>query len=444
MYIQYGKYCKLKERRAKISIKRKLKCCIILTILISVILSINQICLANYSLFNSEHAVLAISSSKTQLTSKKGYFYILISGNGKTTKRLISVELSSTDMTKEQSVKLTEASVSGYSDNHDFQIITPTVKTKLTGEYYTILTMEFSYTKPAHYMSSGDYSDKVDGYRFNFKKYTLENEGNSTVNNTGHNISNTTETISLQINVANCGISQTSNQYIAKNATGYINLGKKYYSSLKINPNGGYHNGKNSTYTYGTKLCTTVANIENPKRDGYQFTGWTFSKGSYCKGASFDSSTNKFTYCGKCTNTSNVVSENICILKANWKIIYGTLTIKILSEDNIGLKDGRYSLYDSKGSLIQTKESGSISGVDFSNLPVGTYTIQEEKIQQGYELIKTSVKVQITETNPAVILKLMHKEKMILPEAGNIPQDFAFVLIGIILIIILSKKRRNK
>ena len=74
-----------KEGRVKISIKRNLKFCVILSILISVILSINQNCLANYSLFNSEQAVLAISSTKTQLTSKKGYFYILISGNGKTT-----------------------------------------------------------------------------------------------------------------------------------------------------------------------------------------------------------------------------------------------------------------------------------------------------------------------------------------------------------------------
>ena len=298
-----------KERRVlKINIKKKF--CISLILILSIInLSKNYFCstnLLNEDLNQNEiisNTVMTINSNGTQLTSKTGYFYIQISGNGKTTKRKIQVTLNSTDMTKEQTVKFTETSVNGYSDNHNFQITTATSKTKLTDDYYTILTMEFTYTKPAHYMASGDYSNKVDGYRFNFKEYTLANEGNSTVNNTGHNISDVTEKVSLQINVANCGISQSSNQYVAKNAIGYINLSKKYYSLLQINPNGGTHNGKSSTYTYGTRLCDTVENVGNPKRPGYQFTGWTLSKGSYCTGASFDTSTNKFTYCGRSTTT---------------------------------------------------------------------------------------------------------------------------------------------
>ena len=396
-----------------------------------------------YSL-SSESSIMSISSNSIQLTSKTGYFYIQISGNGKTTKRLIKVELSSTDMTKEQTVKFSEAGVTGYSDNHNFQISTTTSKTKQTGDYYTILTMNFTYTKPAHYMSSGEYSNKVDGYRFNFKKYTLENEGSSTVNNTGHNISDTTETISLQINVANCGINQSSNQYVATNATGIINLSKKYYSLLQINPDGGTHNGKTSTYNYGTKLCATTVSIPNPTKKGYQFTGWTLLKGSYCTGASFNSSTNKFIYCGKSTTTANVDSNNTCVLKANWKIVYGTITVKILDEKNNGLKNGKYSLYDSNNKLVQTLDSGINNEVKFEKLPVGVYRICEEKIQNGYELIKTNaIKVEITETNIDIVLKINHEEKMILPEAGGISKDLGFLFIGIILIIILKKKRRN-
>ena len=138
--------------------------------------------------------------------------------------------------------------------------------------------------------------------------------------------------------------------------------------------------------------------------------------------------------------------DNTCVLKANWKIIYGTITIEILDEQNNGLKDGKYILYDSSGKSIQTKESGKSSEVKFDNLPVGTYTICEKQIQEGYELIKTNAKVEITESNTNIILNLIHKKRLVLPETGGVSKDLEFILIGVILVlsIFIIRRRRNK
>lgn len=270
-------------------------------------------------LLNLKTSSKITTMAATAFTTTKGYFFIQISGDGKTTKKKISVTLTSTNRETQQKVTFSEVNVSGYSNNHNFKIVTGTSNTQLTDTYYTIIVLQFSYTKTAHYLAKGSYSDKVDGYRFNFRKYTYNNEGESTVNNTGHNSTNTTETIDVQINAANCGIGSNTSDNATSHATGYITLSKGYYSSLSINPNGGTHNGKTSTYTYGTKVCETTATIVAPTRVGYVFTGWTLSKGSNCSGASFNSTSNVFTYCGKSTSSSGVSSANTCTLTANWK-----------------------------------------------------------------------------------------------------------------------------
>lgn len=395
-------------------------------------------------LLDSASATATKSSSSTKFSTKSGHFFIQISGNGKTTKRKISVTLSTTDRYEQQNIKFSEVAVSGYSDNHNFTILTASSKAQMTDDCYTIFTMDFSYTKPAHYYAKGSYSNKVEGYRFNFQKYNYDNLGESTVNNTGHNASNITEKISLQINAANCGINRVDDKYEASNATGYINLSKKYYSSLQINPNGGTHNGKSSTCTYGTNVCVTEVNIGSPTRYGYKFAGWTLSKGSNCTGASFNSYTNKFTYCGKSTTTTNISSNNTCVLKANWEIIYGTVTVKPVDTQNNSLKDVKYSIYDSSGKFLQTLQVGDSGSIQFTKLSVGKYRVYEEKVKEGYELTKTPwVQVEITETNPNILLTITHQSKMVLPEAGGISMDLVFILTGIILIIIINKKRRN-
>lgn len=253
----------------------------------------------------------------TPFDTKYGYFFIQISGDGKTTKRKVSVTLTSTDRSQTQTVKFAEVGVTGYSDNHNFTILTATSKMQLVDGYYTIITLQFSYTKKAHYFTGKEYLDKVDGYRFNFNKYNIENVGTSTVNNTGHNTTDVAEVIDLQMHTANCGIATEEGNFETSNATGHLKL-YKYNSALKINPNGGTHDGKNSTYTYGNKTCDTQVEIKAPIREGYIFTGWTLTKGNNCSGASFDSTTNKFKYCGKSISSSDISSDDTCTLTANW------------------------------------------------------------------------------------------------------------------------------
>ena len=263
-------------------------------------------------------ATLALTRANTQFTSKTGYFFIQISGDGKTTKRKVAINLSSTNLLEKQTVKLSEVGISGYSDNHNFKLITTTATTSIADSHYTIINIKFSYTKPAHFLAGPSYSNKVTGYRFNFNDPATSS---TSVNNTGHNVQDTTETITMQVNLANCGINKSTGEYVAKNATGYINLKHKYYSTLKIDPNGGTYNGSSKLYTYGPKECTSINTINDPVREGYIFTGWTLIKGSNCIGASFNSESKKFHFCGESKDNSSISSNDICTLKANWKRI---------------------------------------------------------------------------------------------------------------------------
>ena len=247
--------------------------------------------------------------------TKKGYFYIHIYGNGKETKRKVDITLNSNDRNKTQTITFKESSLSGYSDNHNFQILTTSAKTQPTEQNsYSVFSFKFSYTKPAHYKAGHWYSDKTDDFRFNFNKSPTDTT--TTVNNAGHNITDTTETINMQINLTNCGITYSGGE--KSNATGHINLRRGYYADLQIDSNGGNHAGKTNKYSYGIKCCCTEAIIVSPTRKGYAFIGWSFAKGKNCGGASFDKSTSKFKYCGIGTSTSSVGSENTCTLKAEW------------------------------------------------------------------------------------------------------------------------------
>jgi len=137
-----------------------------------------------------------------------------------------------------------------------------------------------------------------------------------------------------------------------------------------------------------------------------------------------------------------VSSSNTCVLKANWKIIYGTITIKSVDSKNNGLKGSKYSIYNNSGKKLQTLQTDEAGEVTFTQLPVGKYKIYEDKIQQSFELIKTNaIELEITEEKTDITFEISHNEKMVLPETGGISEDLGFVLIGIILII-LNKKRR--
>lgn len=394
----------------------------------------------------------------TGFTTKSGFFFIQISGDGKTTKRKVSVTLSSIDLTKKQTAQFSEVAVSGFSDNHNFVITAATSQTQLTDIYYTILVLKFSYTKTAHYFAGKSYTDKVDGYRFNFNKYNLENTGESTVNNTGHNIANTTEIIDVQINAANCGIGNTDKDYTPLNATGYINLRRGYYSKLTINPNGGIHNSNSTSYTYGIKTCETIADIAPPTKEGYIFKGWTLTKGTNCKGASFDANTNKFTYCGASTSNTSASAENTCTLTANWEKIYGNIIVtKVDAEDESKKIAGAvFQIYDSNNNLIGTNTTDSNGQIVFGNLELGRYSIYEIQAPDGYELYGKKIEVKVSSNYPQINVKIPDKISFTLPSAGGKPYFVLYSFAGALVLysifmlkkikiseIILYQERKN-
>ncbi len=263
--------------------------------------------------------VYAAKSNKN-FTSQKGFFYIQISGDGKTTKRKIQVTLSSLDRTKEQTINFKDVSSgTSFPNNHNFKLLTTSSKSKKSSDiYYVIFVLKFSYSKTAHYMSKASYTNKVDTYRLNFNKYNNGDTGISTMNNTGHNIVKKDETLEMQINAANCGIGPVKDGYSVSNATANVNLSRGYYSKLEIDPNGGIFQGKTDVYVYGIKACESQMEIPNPERDGYVFIGWTLEKGKNCGGAQYDGTTRKFTFCGTSTSPTIIEDANSCTLRAEW------------------------------------------------------------------------------------------------------------------------------
>ncbi len=255
------------------------------------------------------------ASQITPFNKTKGFFLIHIKGEGKETIRKINVRLSSNNRSKSQTIYFDEVDTNGYTDNYNFQILTSSAKTKATEQNsYVVFSFKFSYTKTAHLKASHWYSEKTGNERFNFNKSPTDST--TTINNTGHNVVNTTEIIDMQINLTNCGIAATGVK--TSNATGHIELSRGYYAGLNIDPNGGVHNGKNYKYNYGVKCCCEEVAINNPTRNGYAFIGWTFSKGANSAGATFNKNNSKFKYCGNSTSSSNVGNDNICTLKAEW------------------------------------------------------------------------------------------------------------------------------
>ena len=223
------------------------------------------------------------------------------------------MNLSTLSRERSQTIYFTETDYNGQKDDFNFEILTHSARTKATEQNsYAVFSFKFSYTKPAHLKAKHWYSDKTGNERFNFNKSPTDTT--TTVNNTGHNVTDTTEVIDMQINLTNCGIAAAG--VPISFATGHIEVTRGYYAGLNIDPNGGVHDGRNYQYNYGVNCCCTETMINNPKRDGYAFIGWNFFKGNNCTNASFNN--DKFVYCGKSTSSNDAGDDNTCTLKAEW------------------------------------------------------------------------------------------------------------------------------
>ena len=290
-----------------------------------------------------------LKASAPVASTKTGYCYIQIEGNGVKTRRKIQVTLQTTSVNDQQTATFKEVAVDGYSDNHSFTIKTASSKTQYAWQdgsrkYYEIVVLQLSYKKPAHYKATASYPNKVDGYRMNFRKYTYDNEGENTINNTGHNESAVTETLDFQTNIMNCGMMKDDDGNVT-HATAKITL-DLYYGALKVNPNGGTWSSSTETQVFSAQ-CTKTKSISNPTRTGYTFTGWTVSQGTYAhgsinrntSGSTINSAGCTFTYGGTSSAATTTANNQMTTLKANWSVNSYTVTcIDVIGTNSSGTR----------------------------------------------------------------------------------------------------------
>ena len=257
-----------------------------------------------------EHAIGSVMSvfkwedaTGTYKGTADGYFYFRIKKDGTKT----------TDLTvRVYGVTAGQGTVSNYEISGTYgSWSTSSVKCEKENKQWAGIVLNGKYTKPAHYYTLWSISGsgglgRYDPWNANYTDYTL---------NYTHSSSDASDTVRIQVNGCNAGmVDGFSGHY-----KGTIDL-VRYDNTLKINPNGGTHGGKTSTYTLATKECKEKTTVSAPTRAGYEFTGWTLSNGS---GAAGSLSGTTFTHCNKgatfSTDTDVYSKTNVTTtLTANW------------------------------------------------------------------------------------------------------------------------------
>jgi len=257
-----------------------------------------------------EHAIGSVMSTfkwedatGTYKGTADGYFYFRIKQDGTKV----------TDLTvRVYDVTAGQGTVSDYEISGTYGTwSTTSVKSEKENKQWAGIVLNGKYTKPAHYYTLWSISGsgglgRYDPWNADYTDYTLSYT---------HSTSNVSDTVRIQVNGCNAGmVDGFSGHY-----KGTIDL-VRYDNTLKINPNGGTHGGKTSTYTLATKECKEKTTVSDPTRVGYEFTGWTLSNGS---GAGGSLSGTTFTHCNKGAtfSTDTDVYSNTTVtstLKANW------------------------------------------------------------------------------------------------------------------------------
>lgn len=278
-----------------------------------------------------EHALQSVvatfkweNASGTYKGNADGYFYFRIKKDGSKT----------TDLTvRVYSVKAGQGTVSNYEISGTYgSWETSSVKCEKENETWAGIVLNGKYTKPAHYYtlwsSSGSGGlGRYDPWNSNYTTYTLDYT---------HSSSSASDTVRIQVNGCNAGmVDGFSGHY-----KGTIDL-VKYNNALKINPNGGVHAGHSTTYQLANKVCESKTTVENPKRPGYEFIGWTLQNET---GAAGTFSGKTFTHCNKgavFSTDTDVYSRTTVTstLTANWRAKDYPYEIRHYKQ----LSDGSYS-----------------------------------------------------------------------------------------------------
>ena len=257
-----------------------------------------------------EHAIGSVMSTfkwedatGTYKGTADGYFYFRIKQDGTKV----------TDLTvRVYDVTAGQGTVSDYEISGTYGTwSTTSVKSEKENKQWAGIVLNGKYTKPAHYYTLWSISGsgglgRYDPWNADYTDYTLSYT---------HSTSNVSDTVRIQVNGCNAAMVDGFTGHYK----GTIDL-VRYDNTLKINPNGGTHGGKTSTYTLATKECKEKTTVSDPTRVGYEFTGWTLSNGS---GAGGSLSGTTFTHCNKGAtfSTDTDVYSNTTVtstLKANW------------------------------------------------------------------------------------------------------------------------------
>ena len=257
-----------------------------------------------------EHAISSVMSTfkwedatGTYKGTADGYFYFRIKQDGTKT----------TDLTvRVYDVTAGQGTVSDYEISGTYgSWKTTSVKSEKENKQWAGIVLNGKYTKPAHYYTLWSISGsgglgRYDPWNSSYTDYTLDYT---------HSSSNVTDTVRIQVNGCNAAMVDGFTGHYK----GTIDL-VKYNNALKINPNGGSHEGKTSAYQLSSKVCKSTTTVSNPTRVGYEFTGWTLSNGS---GAAGSLSGTTFTHCNKGATFStdtDVYSKTTVTttLTANW------------------------------------------------------------------------------------------------------------------------------
>ena len=139
--------------------------------------------------------------------------------------------------------------------------------------------------------------------------------------------------------------------------------------------------------------------------------------------------------------TGEMTKEQIVVTYVYSKVIGSVEVTKVDKEDSNKVIEGatfKIEKLNEEGNIdnsFEAKEltTGEDGKVKFEGLEVGRYRVTEIKAPDGYELLDSSIEVDITKENRDVKLTAENELKLVLPETGDINYTSVIIFIGIII-----------
>ena len=153
--------------------------------------------------------------------------------------------------------------------------------------------------------------------------------------------------------------------------------------------------------------------------------------------------------------TGTMTEEQIEIIYI-YSLVKGKITVtKVdINNTNTKLSGATFKLekLDDNGNVdttftAQEKTTGSEGTVEFADLLVGKYQITETIAPEGYELNTEVTEVEVTKVNRESNVTVKNREKLVLPETGEINYTVIISVVGITVMsiaLIILKTTRNK